>query len=209
MKLTIDTETYISLYRARVEYFDEDYDSLMAKYNNSFVLGNADFQTLYDCLSIQLLFWCNEFEEDRDSVMMEKLLFEIQGLDFYKFYFIGFDYDSLEIIEDYDGVCLTDEEILEVNFILGNDGYIFRLEDDMKLEISNQELEKIFKCDLLDSNQNIIQFFRRKQLYFDGWEYYFVNEKNYKRLMNYMNGQLQELNKIYSDLGLREVKIRH
>ena len=56
-------------------------------------------------------------------------------------------------------------------------------------------------------NKIIIELIRTKKLYFDGGHYFYINEKNYKRLMLYMVEQVKFLNKIYNELNLREIEV--
>lgn len=207
MKLIQDNETYIPIYHANNEFFDEDYEFLTKRYQESFMLQSKDFQSLYDCLSIQLMYWLNDFEEDRDKKMMEKLIYEIHGLDFYKFFYNDFEWYPYHVLEVYDGFYLNDDVIEEIRFNLKQDVIVFNIENNIQLEISITEFPTIFNCDIVDINKIIVELIKTKKLYFDGGHYFYINEKNYKRLMLYMVEQVKFLNKIYNELNLREIEV--
>lgn len=197
MKVIFQNETYIPIYHAKYELFDLEYDGILNIYSKSFKAISNDFQSLFECITIQLYFWLNDFEEDRDPIMMEKLLFEINGCDFYKFFY---DYESgfpNLIIDEYDGLYLYDNEIIDVKFNLRHEAITFNLDEEIQLEVSRNEFPIIFNCDSSDTNKTIFELINEKKLYFDGGHYFFINEKNYKRLMLYMFEQVKYLNKIY------------
>ena len=142
MKIIRNDEIYIPIYRAKNEIFDEDYDNLLKLYQKSFKVQSKDFQSLYDCLSIQLMYWLSDFEEERDPKMMDRLLFEIKGLDFYRFFYNDLEWYPYLILDKH-----------------------------------------------------------------DGRHYFFINDKNYKRVMLYMNELVNFLNDAYKDLKLTEIEI--
>lgn len=207
MKLNQNNETYIPIYRTKDELFDEDYDTLLKRYQKSFKVKSKDFQSFYDCLSIQLMYWLNDFEEDRDKNIVEKLVYEFEGLDFYKFFYNDFEWYPYLILERYDGLYLYNDEILDVKYSYGNLNILFDLTNNIQIELSKSEFPIIFKCEMSEINKTIIELINSKKLYFDGGMYFFINEKNYNRLMLYMNEQVKILNEIYKELNLREIEI--
>jgi hypothetical protein len=207
MKLIQNNETYSPVYRAKDDVFDEDYYCLSSRYQKSFIVQSMDFQSIYDCLSIQLIYWLNDFEEDRDKKMMEKLLFEIEGLDFKKFFYNDFEWYPYKVLEKYDGVYLTDNAIEEIRHNIIQDKVIFFVENDIQLEISRNEFPKVFNCGDADIYNVLHELSKTKKLYFDGGKYFYIKETEYQRLMLYMNEQVRFLNKIYNELNLREIDI--
>ncbi len=207
MKLIQNNDIFVPIYHAKNEIFNEDYNSLLKIYQKSFKLQSKDFQSLYDCLSIQLMYWLNDFEEDRDKSIKEKLVFEIEGLDFYKFFYNDFEWYPYLILERYDGFYLYDDEITDVKYSYSNESILFDLTNNIQLELSKSEFPIIFKCEMSEINKTIIELINSKKLYFDGGQYFFINEKNYKKLMLYMIEQVTFLNKAYRYLNLKEILI--
>lgn len=170
-------------------------------------MKSKDFQSVYDCLSIQIMYWLNDFEEDRDKNIEEKLDYEFEGLDFYKFFYNDFEWYPYLILERYDGLYLYNDEILDVKYSYGNLNILFDLTNNIQIELSKSEFPIIFKCEMSKINKTIIELINSKKLYFDGGMYFFINEKNYNRLKLYMNEQVKILNEIYKELNLREIEI--
>jgi hypothetical protein len=207
MKHIHNNETHIPIYRAKSELFDEDYDSLLQRYHKSFNVQSAEFQSFYDCLSIQLMYWIQEFEENHDRQTLDKLLFEIQGMNFYKFFYNADEWYPYQILEKYDGFYINDDKIHEVKYDLLKETITFLLENNIEFTLSLSKFPKVFNIDEADVYPTIDELIKSKKMYFDGAHYFFINEKNYKRLMLYMNEQVTILNNIYRELELREIEV--
>lgn len=207
MKIIRNDEIYIPIYRAKNEIFDEDYDNLLKLYQKSFKVQSKDFQSLYDCLSIQLMYWLSDFEEERDPKMMDRLLFEIKGLDFYRFFYNDLEWYPYLILDKHDGIFLNDDRIFEVKYDIEQEAITFFFEDSIQLELYKFEFPKIFNCHINDIDKTIIELIKSKKIYFDGGHYFFINDKNYKRVMLYMNELVNFLNDAYKDLKLTEIEI--
>jgi len=207
MKLIHNNETYIPIYRAKDELFYEDYNSLLKLYQKSFKVQSSNFESLYNCLNIQLMYWIQDFEENHDRQAVDKLFFEIQGMDFYKFFYNDNEWYPYLILEKYDGFYLNNDKIVEVKYDLLKESITFHLESHLEFTLSINEFPKTFNIYEADLYSKIVELIKSKKLYFDGAHYFFINEKNNKRLMLYMNEQIKILNDIYRELNLKEISI--
>jgi hypothetical protein len=111
------------------------------------------------------------------------------------------------ILAIYDGLYLNDDEIIEVKYNLQRESITFNIDNNIQLELLKLEFPLIFNCDISNVNKTIIELINSKKLYFDGGHYFFINEKNYQRLMLYMNEQVIILSNAYKYLNLREIEI--
>lgn len=208
MKLIIDNETYIPIYRAKSDFFELEYNAFLSTYQKSFIVSTIDFQSLYDALMLHISYWVLDFEENTEISNIEELIFDIEGLDFYKFFYDVDQWFPVEFINTYDGTILYDESILEITHDLKYKEIDLKLEDGESLILLEEDFLKTFN---LNNKSEIVETIsslsNSAKLYFDGGHYYFLNEKNIKKAMLYMIEQVVLLNKIYSRFKLPEINI--
>ena len=209
MKLIIDNVNYIPFYKSFTDFYEPTWDELIVEFKKLHSISKSSFQLMFDALSTHINYWEFEGEQVLSRQDFETLMFEFNGLDFYKFFYNSNELrEPTSIINTYDGTYMQDDKIKILSFKLETQQIEFIIENDTVLIMDDKEFREIFKIDNEDDYQRIVLSLKKNsKLYFDGASLFFINEKNYTKVMLYMIEQINLLNEIYGRLKLPQISI--
>lgn len=157
---------------------------------------------------IHIDYWLTKLDEKINESDYEKLMFELDGLDFYKFFYNGSYWYPVDFINTCDGKILENNKISEITYKLKDKEIEFILENHKKLILTDNDFLKAFNIrNQSEIPDTVSKLYKSGKLYFDGGHYYFLNETEYNKVMLYLHEQIDLLNKIYRSLKLPQINI--